>query len=396
MKSRLRVLYMAGFADVIGTYRYWQSGMDDPRIPDVAYSRQFFDVCERYGADALVISSNPHVGRLRDGLFQIEHRPILWGGKGGLLFHLGQALYGMGLARRVLEFRADMVVVAGTSQYWFLMSLPAALGVKIVPVLHGTLWLAERPPTLSQKLLLSMARPLFARQAFAILSHPGTCVRQVLELTGGRSRPVVPFIPFYREETFAGIPEHGERRPPFRVLFVGRVEVQKGVFDLVEIARQLRDRGRVDIEFDLCGTGSVAERLRQAAVDARLDSRFRCHGHVEMDVLREMLGRSHVVVVPTRTKYTEGFNAVVAEAILSGRPVITSRVCPAIELVRDAVVEVAPEDVAGYRDAIVSLADDGALYEAKKYGCAPLKAQFCDPNRSWGAALVKVIEDALR
>jgi glycosyltransferase involved in cell wall biosynthesis len=59
-----------------------------------------------------------------------------------------------------------------------------------------------------------------------------------------------------------------------------------------------------------------------------------------MKEFREMFGRCHVVLVPTRSSYSEGFNAVVAEAILSGRPVITSKLCPAIELVRDAVVEV--------------------------------------------------------
>src|SRR6185437_9977736 len=48
------------------------------------------------------------------------------------------------------------------------------------------------------------------------------------------------------------------------------------------------------------------------------------------------------------TDFIEGFNKVVAEGILAGKPVITSSVCPALEYVADGIVEVPPNDTQAY------------------------------------------------
>jgi glycosyltransferase involved in cell wall biosynthesis len=103
--------------------------------------------------------------------------------------------------------------------------------------------------------------------------------------------------------------------------------------------------------------------------------------------MREMYEKCHVVIVPTTTDFVEGFNKVVAEGILAGRPVITSSVCPALEYVWDGVVEVPPDDVAAYGQAIIMLKEDRALYQTKRDGCATARSQFYDPARSWGTAL---------
>jgi glycosyltransferase involved in cell wall biosynthesis len=193
---------------------------------------------------------------------------------------------------------------------------------------------------------------------------------------------------------FDGIASRVDPPSPFRVLFVGRIERDKGVYDLLEIARQLEREGRRDIEFDVCGTGSVLAPLEADVTHARLGERFRLHGHARGAALRERFARSHVVVVPTRSTFNEGFNAVVSEAVLSGRPVITSRVCPALGLVAEGAIEVEPDDVAGYRAAIERLCGDAALYAAKRDACGRLAAQFLDVRNSWGAGLSAILRTA--
>ncbi len=79
--------------------------------------------------------------------------------------------------------------------------------------------------------------------------------------------------------------------------------------------------------------------LRAAVKEADLADVFRCHGHCNKPIMRQMYANSHVVIVPTTGDFIEGFNQVIAEAILSGRPVITSAVCPAIAYVREACIE---------------------------------------------------------
>jgi glycogen synthase len=83
---------------------------------------------------------------------------------------------------------------------------------------------------------------------------------------------------------------------------------------------------------------------------------------------------------------------VCAESILAGRPVITSAVCPALQYVRAAAVEVQPDDVDGYYEALLRLANDQELYEAKVAACRVAQEQFYDPGTSWKARMGKVLD----
>jgi glycosyltransferase involved in cell wall biosynthesis len=240
-----------------------------------------------------------------------------------------------------------------------------------------------------RRLVAALDARFFARSAAALLSASGDVTRQVDGLTGGRHAPVFEFLPTYLPGSFeAGPPPAGR---PFRVFFAGRVERDKGVFDLLAVTRRFADAGRTDIEFDVCGSGSALDELRRAAEEAGLAERFRCHGYCSRESMRQMYARAHAVIVPTTSDFIEGFNQVVAEGVLSGRPVITSRVCPALDYVRDAVVEVGVDDIQGYGDAILRLCDDEAFYREKCRGCAGAQAQFYDPERGWAAALKKAL-----
>lgn len=391
MGRPLRLLYAAGPGHVIGTYRHWKESRDDPSQVSVTYSGQFYDLCRDLGADSYVIASCPAAGRLRDGRFFLEHRPIPWQNGPGALYHLGQVWYAVRLMVSALVFRADVAVVCNGSGHWFPLALLPLLGVQVVPSLHCVLWPKNRPPAGINRLVQRLNATFFARAAFAILSASRDVARQVTELTGGRHRPVVEFLPTYRPGAFAGAGAPPVSRRPFRVFFAGRVEQNKGVFDLLAIAQRFATAGRTDIEFDLCGDGTALPELRRQAKELGLGERFRCHGHADRAAMRDMFARAHVVIVPTTSDFIEGFNQVVAEGVLAGRPVITSQVCPALEYVRGAVVEVAPDDVEAYGDAVLKLCDDEAFYRDKCRGCAAAQPQFFDVGRGWGASLGTIL-----
>ena len=50
-------------------------------------------------------------------------------------------------------------------------------------------------------------------------------------------------------------------------------------------------------------------------------------------------GNSHAVIIPTTSSFTEGMPAVASEAVLTGRPLITSRLSNALDVLEGAVVE---------------------------------------------------------
>jgi glycosyltransferase involved in cell wall biosynthesis len=211
-------------------------------------------------------------------------------------------------------------------------------------------------------------------------------------MAGPKHAPFVDFLPSYDAGTFDSVPAP-TLDMHHRVLIIGRVEINKGVFDLLELAIRLRAADR-RIEFDLCGSGTAMEELQRRVDAAQIGDRFHLHGWCNQEQIREHFGRSTIVIVPTTTEFTEGFNMVVVEALLAGRPVITSDVCPALEYVRGAVREVPPDDVDAYYKALLELVDDRAAYERLQSNCQNVTQRFLDPRTGFAAGFRHFLEAA--
>ncbi len=401
MTKPLRILYAVGPEDVIEAYNYWINGQDAPSQVSVTFSSQFYEVCRTLDAKGYVIAQSNKHEFVQDERFIIERRPVPLPRASGIFYHLRQVWCGLQLLASAIRFRANVVVADSGTTYWFVLSLFSWIGIKVIPSLHCLLWCKYLPPRLVDKLNLTLSRNLFADDCQAILVASQDVAEQISHLTGGKHQPIFEFFSTYRRSDFANIPEPStlvrclttsrSASTPFWVLFAGRVEQNKGVFDLLEIAQRFATLGRQDIIFDICGEGSALESLRLAAKQAGVDNSFICHGYCSKAQMREMFSRSHVVIVPTRTDFIEGFNRVVCESILSGRPVVTSAVCPALSYVRDAVVEVPPNDVQAYGDALLALYSDRQLYEQKRQACVIAQEQFYDNTKSWGSALKSIL-----
>jgi glycosyltransferase involved in cell wall biosynthesis len=390
MTKPLRILYAVGPEDVIEAYNYWINGQDAPSQVSVTFSSQFYEVCRTLDAKGYVIAQSNKQEFVQDERFIIERRPVPLPRASGIFYHLRQVWCGLQLLASAIRFRANVVVADSGTTYWFVLSLFSWIGIKVIPSLHCLLWCKYLTPRLVDKLNLALSRNLFASDCQGILVASQDIAKQISQLTRGKHQPIFEFFSTYRRADFVNISEPSVASP-FRVLFAGRVEEEKGVFDLLEIAKRFATEGRQDIIFDICGEGSALESLRLAANLAGVDGSFICHGYCNKKQMREMFTRSHVVIVPTRTDFIEGFNRVVCESILSGRPVVTSAVCPALSYVRDAVVEVPPNDVQAYGDALLALCSDRQLYEQKRQACLIAQEQFYDNTKSWGSALKSIL-----
>lgn len=386
----LCLAYAAGPGDVVRTFAHWQRGEDDPHQLAITYSGQFFDVCRRLGARGVVLSSCSRADRVRTEQFHVENLP-----KGpmrrGFGFHLRQVAYARHVVNRAVIQGADLLVVADATGHFFPLQWFAPRRMGLVPSLHCTLWPKFRPPSRLQTTLNRLNGSLFRHHAAAILCLSRDIEKQVRMVSNQDPRPIIPFIPTYRSSVF----DHVSQPPaqlPFNLLFAGRLESEKGIFDLLQMAIHLKQDGQTHIHLHLCGDGSRETDLRRAAARAGVENTFHIHGYCYKPQMQAHISRSHALIVPTTTAFGEGFNKVVVEGVLAGRPVITSSICPALEVVADAVVEVAPDDPDGYRRAALLLAADQGLYGAKRRACRTLQAQFYDPARSWGRALSQAIE----
>jgi glycosyltransferase involved in cell wall biosynthesis len=106
------------------------------------------------------------------------------------------------------------------------------------------------------------------------------------------------------------------------ILFLGRLEQEKGVFDLLAafsaIARQAPEARLL-----LCGVGSARAKLEKIVQENRLSSRVDFPGWVDGEEKARLLRRAGVFVLPS---YAEGMPMSVLEAMASGTPVVASRV----------------------------------------------------------------------
>jgi glycogen(starch) synthase len=393
-RDGLRLLYLSGPGDAPSVVRAMAEGHSYEGVAHVAYSGQVFNVCRELGAHVLSVSSHPRTDDFSFGSIRAINRPTHLENRGGLGYHAANIPFAFDVMKDVREFRANVVLTA-TEPYPFLLEPLAWLGVKLIPALHAALLPAFRKSPPARRLAVRQSRRFYAKSCYAILSHPGVAVDQVNTLTDGQHRPIVEFLPLFRRETFADVPGPARQRDVFKVMTVGRVEPEKGIFSLIEIARRVREAGGNNVRFDVCGEGSALAEARRRVTAQGLDDVVRLHGWTSMEDLHRLWGESHVALVPTTSDFVEGFNQVVIEALLVGRPVITSRVCPALDFVRPSAIEVEVDDVSGYAHAILELAQKPESYDRLQSRCAELMRPFLDQSKSFGAAVHHVLKSAL-
>jgi len=139
------------------------------------------------------------------------------------------------------------------------------------------------------------------------------------------------------------------RRHIGRLLYAGRLAVEKGLPVLFESLRTLQERG-YQFELTLVGDGSDRARLQQLAQQLGVYDRVVFAGYVSEDKVREHLRNSDIFVLPS---FAEGVPVSLMEAMACGVPVLSTFVGGIAELV-----------IPGQTGLLVPAADSGALATA--------------------------------
>jgi glycosyltransferase involved in cell wall biosynthesis len=167
-----------------------------------------------------------------------------------------------------------------------------------------------------------------------------------------------------------------------RVLFVGRLEREKGVLDALSVFRGLAAtvpgmRGVV------VGGGSLEGEVRRAA--AERDGRIEYLGNLDRGALYREYARAAVVLMPSRF---EGLGMVALEAQSAGTPVAGYDVDGLRDAVRGGGVLVPGGDVAALQDAVSGLlGDPGRRLELGERGREAMRAE-----QSWDSVAARLEE----
>jgi glycosyltransferase involved in cell wall biosynthesis len=289
---------------------------------------------------------------------------------------LGQLLLAMRRSVRhaIDDARRDGLPFDIVHAHWWFPSALALLGAHrtgdppLVVTMHGSdVRLAAKT---------SAAHPIMRRVLRQAVVR--TAVSSWLAETARRIAPDGPIavspMPVDLRRLEAHAPEP-DRPAPSRhgVLFVGRLNAQKGLADLLEA---LSLPCCIGITLDIIGDGPDRSTLEHLAEQRGLAHRVRWHGALPQPALVPFYRRARAVVIPSRG---EGLGLVGVEAQLCATPVIAYAEAGLLDVVRPDAggTLVPPGDTAALAAAIARITgDDVAVMQRGQAAQREMRARF--------------------
>ncbi len=207
------------------------------------------------------------------------------------------------------------------------------LGVKVISIAHGTIFsefktLLARPKTIKNSLKLvkdfeyTLRTYLTRQKEFIRKSDAVVCVsdfvkRNIVSETG-IVKDLVTVIYNGVSDIFPDL--NLRQSSPFTILYVGRIERDKGLFDLVENFKYHASRKDKEIFLKIVGDGSDLIILKEYVVKLGLNDKVLFTGFQKGILLKDSYDRSRIFVLPT--KRIEGFPVTLAEAMMNMLPVV--------------------------------------------------------------------------
>lgn len=159
---------------------------------------------------------------------------------------------------------------------------------------------------------------------------------------------------------------------PLEVVYLGLMEVARGVAELTEAAALLRDRG-VPVRLQLIGGGRDLDRFRARAAELGLgEDVVRFHGFVPNAEALRLVAQADVGVVPHHAD--ESWNTTIPNKLFdymaAGLAVVTSDAVPAARVVRQTAAGLVfrSGDASDLASALEQLADEGLRARSAAHG----------------------------
>ncbi|MEO1493033.1 MAG: glycosyltransferase family 4 protein [Pseudomonadota bacterium] len=389
------MLYVPGPGDVAGTYRHWCAGRDDPSIPSVAYSAQVFELAEWISAHLTVLTEEKSA--IGDGPHKtsVAFEQISAPEGRGVRYHLSEIAYALRIVCRAVFARADMIVMQRTLVHVWPVALARLFGIRYVICLHNTLWPVGAERRLRERLLHAFNGWAF-RRSEGVLGVSRAISAQVCKVAGPRFRKAVVHVPQYNEAWLRIAPAHRSDRPLKRVLYLGRVEENKGVFDLLDAFAHVGQQ-HPELCLRVIGDGSARTELmrRTAGLAPDIAARIEIPGPAHGEGVFAELATADLLVCPTTGRFAEGLAKTPIEAALVGVPSLITSSVPAAEVLGEAIQTVQTDDVKALAAALERLSRDPVRLAAMSSAAIRARQQFFDRKKSLGAQLVQVLARSL-
>jgi glycosyltransferase involved in cell wall biosynthesis len=300
-----------------------------------------------------------------------------------------RVLSALKIAWRVWRLRPDRIVCGCSMEVlWFLVVVARLSGVPIVNSRHGGL------PAGGLRLL---AEALAMRGCRGVVCH-GPYLSDGVRKAGVAPARVrefeVDLSGFGANSDDGSVPESIRRfvaRFPQIVMYVGRIQENKGPLDLFEAYCGLPEFQRRHVGLIYVGEGMDLHRLRNRVEGSGIDSVLLA-GKVPHLQLPGVMRLASVIAAPTQPQLPEGRCMVVLESLVLGIPVVGPDIAAFPYAIEQGVngLLFAPGRVAALRDAIARIVDDTSLRALLADGAARSGRRLVSGHLGFG----RVIDEA--
>lgn len=198
------------------------------------------------------------------------------------------------------------------------------------------------------KILVSLPNVIICQSAEALNNLEKLALRHI-----ETARVVPNWIPCAQYEVTSKVSER-----PTTFLFLGWIETQKGIYDIADASRRLRDKG-VRFRVICCGGGSELRQFQETVAQLGLTDILHIRPWVTGVAKKNALAEADVFLLPS---YTEGLPNALLEAMASGLAIISTRVGGIPSIVEDQVNGIlvnvgSPEEVANAMSRFIEQRD---------------------------------------
>ncbi|WP_299576274.1 glycosyltransferase [uncultured Sunxiuqinia sp.] len=171
-----------------------------------------------------------------------------------------------------------------------------------------------------------------------------------------------------------------------RLLFVGRIEVNKGINELLSALKNTN----IDYELSIVGDGQYMSNTKQLIKEYNLSNKIHLHGYIPYGPQLLDIYRSHdIFILPS---YSEGLPQVVLEAMASGCLVLATNVGSIPSIINDGIngFIFKPKSVTALNNLFNQLRDTKSNYNEVRKNAIETSRRYAFENQS------KVLIDTLK
>ncbi len=200
----------------------------------------------------------------------------------------------------------------------------------------------------------SVSQKLYRKADIVLTVSPG--FTEIVKELGGNADTIRPMITI--SETDIVTDREYKPKDEYRVIFLGRIEFDKGLRELIQAVRLLKDHGIKNFNLDIVGDGSHMAYLKQLCSNLDVDNMVTFWGNQSSkEKIKRFFIQADIFILPT---YHEGFPRTLYEAMAFGTPIITTFVggIPYIMRNKENCLEIQPKSVESIYKVLRSVMED--------------------------------------